>query len=45
MKPPDLSAPRSRHRLIAALAALVTVLVLAGVGVYGLLAGPPTANE
>ena len=45
MKTPDLSAPRSRHRLIAALAALVVVLVLAGVGVYGLLAGPPTANE
>lgn len=45
MKTPDLSAPRSRHRLIAALAALVTVLVLAGVGVYGLLTGPPSANE
>lgn len=45
MKTPDLSAPRSRHRLIAALAALVTVLVLAGVGVYGLLTGPPTAGE
>lgn len=45
MKTPDLSAPRSRHRLIAALAALVAVLVLAGVGVYGLLTGPPTAGE
>src|SRR5690625_1737878 len=45
MKTPDLSAPRSRQRLIAALAALVAVLVLAGVGVYGLLTGPPTANE
>ncbi|MBP2407865.1 hypothetical protein [Brachybacterium fresconis] len=45
MKTPDLSAPRSRHRLIAALAALVTVLVLAGVGVYGLITGPPTSNQ
>lgn len=45
MKTPDLSAPRSRHQLIAALAALVAVLVLAGVGVYGLLTGPPTAGE
>jgi len=45
MKTPDLSVPRSRHRLIAALAALVAVLVLAGVGVYGLLTGPPTAGE
>lgn len=45
MKTPDLSAPRSRHRLIAALAALVAVLVLAGIGVYGLLTGPPTVNE
>ncbi|WP_454116087.1 hypothetical protein [Microbacterium aurum] len=44
MKTPDLSAPRSRHRLIAALAALVAVLVLAGVGVYGLLTGPPTGS-
>ncbi|ACS29595.1 hypothetical protein B6D25_04085 [Micrococcus luteus] len=45
MKTLDLSAPRSRHRLIAVLAALVAVLVLAGVGVYGLLTGPPTTNE
>lgn len=45
MKTPDLSDARSRHRIIAVLAALVAVLVLAGVGVYGLLAGPPTANE
>lgn len=31
--------------MIAAIAALVVVLVLAGIGVYGLLAGPPTSTE
>lgn len=41
MKTPDLSEPRTRRRLIAALAAAIVVLVLAGVGVYGLLTGPP----
>ncbi|WP_019482635.1 hypothetical protein [Arthrobacter sp. TB 23] len=45
MKIPDLPEPRSRHRLIAVLAVLVTVLVLAGIGVYGLITGPPTTNE
>ncbi|GAA1553471.1 hypothetical protein [Brevibacterium picturae] len=44
MKTPDLTDPRSRHRLIAVLAALVAVLVLAGIGVYGLITGPPTSN-
>lgn len=42
MKTPFASSdPRSRHRLIALLAALVAIVVLAGVGVYGLLTGPP----
>ena len=45
MKTPELSDARSRHRMIAVLAALVAVLVLAGVGVYGLLAGPPASTE
>lgn len=45
MKSPDLSDARSRHRMIAVLAALVAVLVLAGIGVYGLLVGPPTRTE
>lgn len=45
MKSPDLSDARSRHRLIAALAALVVVLVLAGIGVYGLITGPPTSSQ
>ncbi|MGO3153458.1 MAG: hypothetical protein ACTIJJ_12700 [Galactobacter sp.] len=45
MKTPDLSEPRTRRRLIAALAAAVIVLVLAGVGVYGLLAGPPNPDR
>lgn len=45
MKTPDLSDARSRHRIIAVLAALVAVLMLAGVGVYGLIAGPPTSNQ
>lgn len=45
MKSPDLSDARSRHRLIAVLAAAVAVLVLTGIGVYGLITGPPTSNE
>lgn len=44
MKTPDLSDARSRHRTIAVLAALVAVLVLTGIGVYGLLTGPPTST-
>ncbi len=39
------SDPRSRHRLIALIAALVAIVVLAGVGVYGLLTGPPTSDR
>ncbi|MFD6094091.1 hypothetical protein ACFWGN_18410 [Oerskovia sp. NPDC060338] len=38
------SDPRSRHRFIALVAALVAVVVLAGVGVYGLVAGPPPSD-
>ncbi|WP_346036087.1 hypothetical protein [Brevibacterium picturae] len=45
MKTPDLSEPRTRRRLIAALTAAVVVLVLAGVGIYGLLAGPPNPGR
>ena len=45
MKTPDLSEPRTRRRLIAALTAAVIVLVLAGVGVYGLLVGPPSHDN
>ena len=45
MKTPDLSEPRTRRRLIAALTAAVIVLVLAAVGVYGLLAGPPNPDH
>ncbi len=45
MKTPDLSEPRTRRRLIAALTAAIVVLVLAGVGVYGLLAGPPNLDR
>ncbi|MBP2383688.1 hypothetical protein [Brachybacterium sacelli] len=42
MKTPDLTNSRSRHRLIAVLAAAVAVLVLTGIGVYGLITGTPT---
>ncbi|MFC7580768.1 hypothetical protein ACFQ23_03645 [Schaalia naturae] len=46
MKTPlAVSDPRSRHRLIALVAALVAIVVLAGVGVYGLLTGPPTSDH
>lgn len=44
MKTPDLSEPRTRRRLIAALIAAV-VVVLAGVGVYGLITGPPSHDN
>jgi len=39
------SDARARHRLIALVSALVVIVVLAGVGVYGLLTGPPTSNR
>lgn len=45
MKIPTVSDARSRHRLIALVTALVAIVVLAGVGVYGLLAGPPTTQD
>ncbi|WP_090586827.1 hypothetical protein [Arthrobacter subterraneus] len=45
MKTPDLADPRIRRRRIAVLAAVVAVLVLAGVGGYGFLTGPPTSTD
>lgn len=42
MKTPDLTDPRIRRRWIAVLAAVAAILVLASVGVYGLITGPPT---
>lgn len=45
MKSLSTSDARSRHRLIALVAALVVIVVLAGVGVYGLLAGPPARDH
>lgn len=45
MKPPHLSGARSRHWLLAVLAALLAVVALVGVGVYGLITGPPTPGE
>ena len=45
MKTPDLSEPRIRRRLIAALAAVLIVVVLAGIGIYGLIAGPPDQSR
>lgn len=39
------SDTRSRRRLIALVSALVVIVVLAGVGVYGLLTGPPTSDR
>jgi hypothetical protein len=45
MKTPDLSEPRTRRRLITAVGAAVAVLVLAGVGVYGHLVGPPSHDN
>ena len=46
MKTPFASSdPGSRHRLIALIAALVAIVVLAGIGVYGLLVGPPKPDS
>ena len=39
------SDARSRRRFIALVAALVVIVVLAGVGVYGLLTGPPPTSD
>ena len=39
------SDARARRRLIALVSALVAIVVLAGIGVYGLLAGPPTSDH
>lgn len=39
------SDARSRRRVVALISALVVIVVLAGVGVYGLLAGPPTSEQ
>lgn len=45
MKTLDLAGPSSRHRLIAVLAAAMAVLVLTGIGVYGLITGPPSNDD
>ncbi|MGO2193956.1 MAG: hypothetical protein ACTH43_15130 [Brachybacterium sp.] len=46
MKTPLTSSDaRSRQRLIALIAGLLAVAVVAGIGVYGLLAGPRTTND
>lgn len=45
MKTPDLSDPHSRHRVVAVLAAAVAVLLLTGIGVYGLITGPPSHDR
>lgn len=45
MKTPDLSQPRTRRRVIAALAAALLMLLLASVGIYGLITGPPTTSD
>ncbi|HMR12115.1 MAG TPA: hypothetical protein PKE42_00125 [Arachnia sp.] len=46
MKTPLVSSDaRSRRRLIALVTVLVAIVVLAGVGVYGLLTGPPASDR
>lgn len=45
MKTPDLTDLGIRRRWIAVLAAAVAILVLVGVGVYGLMTGPPTSDD
>lgn len=40
----DVSDPRIRRRLIAAAAAGVVFLILAGIGIYGLITGPRTSS-
>ncbi|MGO0577339.1 hypothetical protein [Ornithinimicrobium panacihumi] len=44
MRTPDVSDPRIRRRLIAAAAAGVVFLILAGIGIYGLITGPRTTT-
>lgn len=39
------SDARSRHRQIALIAGLLAIVVLAGIGVYGLLSGPRTTSD
>ena len=41
---PAPTDPRARRRLVALVAAGIVLLVLAGVGVYGLLTGPRTTS-
>lgn len=45
MKTPHISAPASRTRLVALIAAGVALVLLIGVGVYGLIAGPRTRHD
>jgi hypothetical protein len=45
MNTSDLSDAGSRRRLIAVITALVAVLVLTGIGIYGLINGPTTSSS
>ena len=42
---PASADPKSRRRLVALIAAGIVLLLLAGVGVYGLLTGPRTSTS
>ena len=42
---PAPTDPRNRRRLVALIAAGIVLLLLAGIGVYGLLTGPRTSTS
>ena len=42
---PASADPKTRRRLVALIAAGIVLLLLAGVGVYGLLTGPRTSTS
>lgn len=44
MRTLDVSDPRIRRRVIAGIAVGVVFLILAGIGIYGLITGPRTTN-
>ena len=41
---PASADPKTRRRLVALIAAGIVLLLLAGVGIYGLLTGPRTTS-